>query len=274
MNKNRYTIVPFPKMRRLVTDIAQSAQGRFVMIGLLEMDVTRARVVLRAHREQTGENLSFTAFLIGCVAKAVSENKAVQAYKHWRGHLVQFEDVDVLAMVEVQAGGGIPVGHVVRAAQHKTLREIHAEIRSVQNKQARSDEAHLIERMVLIPRFLRRWLLWALMLNPVWVEPMRGTVVVTAVGMFGKGGGWGIGLSTHSLGVTVGGIAEKPGVVDGQIAIREYLCITLSFDHEIVDGAPAARFAARLRELIEGGYGLESLMPAPVPDGRTNAEAR
>jgi pyruvate/2-oxoglutarate dehydrogenase complex dihydrolipoamide acyltransferase (E2) component len=56
--------------------------------------------------------------------------------------------------------------------------------------------------------------------------------------------------------ITMGGIGEKPGVVDGQIAIREYLSLTISFDHDIVDGAPAARFTERLKELIESGFGL------------------
>ena len=56
--------------------------------------------------------------------------------------------------------------------------------------------------------------------------------------------------------MTVGGIAEKPGVVNGTIAIREYLSLTISFDHDIIDGTPAARFTERLKELIESGYGL------------------
>jgi pyruvate/2-oxoglutarate dehydrogenase complex dihydrolipoamide acyltransferase (E2) component len=56
--------------------------------------------------------------------------------------------------------------------------------------------------------------------------------------------------------VTLGGIEEKPGVVNGEIAIREYLSVTISFDHDVIDGAPAARFAQRLKELIESGYGL------------------
>ena len=56
--------------------------------------------------------------------------------------------------------------------------------------------------------------------------------------------------------ITVGGIGEKPGVVDRQIAMRDYLSVTISFDHTIIDGAPAARFAQRLKELIESGYGL------------------
>jgi pyruvate/2-oxoglutarate dehydrogenase complex dihydrolipoamide acyltransferase (E2) component len=83
-----------------------------------------------------------------------------------------------------------------------------------------------------------------------------GTVGLTAVGMFGNGGGWAIPFDYHTLDVALGGIAEKPGVVDDHIAIREYLCVTLSFDHDIIDGAPAARFVSRLRELIESGYGL------------------
>jgi len=57
--------------------------------------------------------------------------------------------------------------------------------------------------------------------------------------------------------MTVGGIAEKPGVVNGTIAIREYLSLTLSVNHDIVDGAPAARLTERLKELIESGYGLD-----------------
>jgi pyruvate/2-oxoglutarate dehydrogenase complex dihydrolipoamide acyltransferase (E2) component len=56
--------------------------------------------------------------------------------------------------------------------------------------------------------------------------------------------------------LTVGGIAQKPGMVDGRIEPREFLSLTISFDHDIVDGAPAARFAARLKSLIECGYGL------------------
>ena len=42
-----------------------------------------------------------------------------------------------------------------------------------------------------------------------------------------------------------------------RIAIRDYLCMTLSFDHRITDGGPAARFANRLKDLIESGYGLD-----------------
>jgi pyruvate/2-oxoglutarate dehydrogenase complex dihydrolipoamide acyltransferase (E2) component len=76
------------------------------------------------------------------------------------------------------------------------------------------------------------------------------------VGMFGRGLGWAIPFNDHTLDITLGGIAAKPSVMDGQLATREYLCMTLSFDHTIIDGAPAARFTQRLKDLIESGYGL------------------
>jgi pyruvate/2-oxoglutarate dehydrogenase complex dihydrolipoamide acyltransferase (E2) component len=51
--------------------------------------------------------------------------------------------------------------------------------------------------------------------------------------------------------ITLGGIGQKPGVVKRRIEIREYLSLTVSVDHDIVDGASATRFAKRLKELIE-----------------------
>jgi pyruvate/2-oxoglutarate dehydrogenase complex dihydrolipoamide acyltransferase (E2) component len=72
------------------------------------------------------------------------------------------------------------------------------------------------------------------------------------------------------MAMTVGGIGKKPGVVDGHIAIREYLSLTISFDHDIIDGAPAARFTQRLRELIESRSGLPD---TTVESGQAGAEA-
>ena len=96
-----------------------------------------------------------------------------------------------------------------------------------------------------------------LLRSPFYRKRSGGTCGLTAVGMFGKDSGWGIPYATlFSLFLTVGSISEKPGVVDGHIAIREYLSLTISFDHDIIDGAPAARFTERLKELIESGFGL------------------
>ena len=87
-----------------------------------------------------------------------------------------------------------------------------------------------------------------------------GTVCITAVGMFGKGhSGWGIATTPHSLGLVVGSMSTKPAVVEGRIEAREILNLTVLFDHDVVDGAPATRFVSRLVALIESGYGLEDV---------------
>ena len=76
--------------------------------------------------------------------------------------------------------------------------------------------------------------------------------------MKGKFPGWAIPLSGATAStIVVGGINKKPGVVNNKIEIREYLHLTITVDHDIVDGGPLARFVDRLIELIENNYGLE-----------------
>jgi pyruvate/2-oxoglutarate dehydrogenase complex dihydrolipoamide acyltransferase (E2) component len=53
--------------------------------------------------------------------------------------------------------------------------------------------------------------------------------------------------------VAVGGIVERPCVSTGQIEAREHLCLSIAFNHDIVDGAPAARFVKRFSELLMSG---------------------
>jgi pyruvate/2-oxoglutarate dehydrogenase complex dihydrolipoamide acyltransferase (E2) component len=76
-------------------------------------------------------------------------------------------------------------------------------------------------------------------------------VVLTAIGMAVSGGGWGLPIASSTLTITLDGIETKPGVIDGRIEPREYLCITVSVDHDVVDGVQAARFASRLRQIAE-----------------------
>jgi hypothetical protein len=61
---------------------------------------------------------------------------------------------------------------------------------------------------------------------------------------------WFIPLSGATVVVTVGGIVERLSVRDSGIEAREHLCLTVTFNHDIVDGAPAARFLKRFSELL------------------------
>lgn len=98
------------------------------------------------------------------------------------------------------------------------------------------------------------------MRNPVRKHEMMGTIVVTAVGMFGESGGWPLPIpNMHPLAAAVGGISRRPfySGEGGELQPRAILDLTLMFDHDVVDGAPAARFSARLIELMESAHGLE-----------------
>jgi pyruvate/2-oxoglutarate dehydrogenase complex dihydrolipoamide acyltransferase (E2) component len=260
-NYTDYQVAPYPKIRRWTAVTFRTAQHKPMIHGLLEVDVTRARAFLQDHKAKTGESLSFTAFLIACLGKAVDENKSVQAFRKGSKHLILFEDVDVSSAIEREGAGrkqNIP--RITRAANRKTFSEIHHEIRAAQVETV----AKVLEGfkgVLLLPAFLFRPLFWVFFwigrAYPQMWKKYWGTVGLTAVGMFAKGTGWGIPLASHPLMITLGGIGEKPGVVDGHIAIRDYLSLTISFDHDIIDGAPAARFTERLKELIESGYGLD-----------------
>jgi pyruvate/2-oxoglutarate dehydrogenase complex dihydrolipoamide acyltransferase (E2) component len=259
MNKQHdgYEVILFPKMRRLETNLARMARRKNLIRGLVEVDVTRARQFIREEKARTGESLSFTAFIAACIGRAVAENRQVQAYKNWRGQLVLFDDVDIGILVEREHDGRkFPVAHLVRAANKKTVRAMHEEIRAAQAKPMSGKEVKQVRAITSVPSFVRQMLLWAMSKNPHLLKQNMGTVGLTAIGMFGNRGGWGIDLPINSLGIVVGGIAGRPALVDGKVEAHEYLSLTLNFDHDIIDGAPAARFAQRLCDLIESGYGL------------------
>ena len=227
--------------------------------GLVEFDVTDARRMIREYRDRTGESLSFTAFMIACLGRAVAEHPMLHAYRDWRGRLVIFDDVSVNTMFDAEVGGArTVVPHTVRSANTMSVRQIHDHIRDAQARHATFHSTARARRIALLasmPAFIRRLFFRLVFLSP-WVIRKHGTVVMTSIGMFGKGGGWGIPFAGNTLCVTLGGIAEKPGVVHGEIKVREYLYVTLTVDHDIVDGAPAAAFAHRFRQLVESAAGL------------------
>lgn len=97
--------VPFPPERRLVLDTLRLGRGKPMMHGLVELDVTLARTMLREHKERTGESVSFTAFALACVGRAVAAHPEVHALRDWRGRLVRFADVDATTIVEVAIEG-------------------------------------------------------------------------------------------------------------------------------------------------------------------------
>jgi pyruvate/2-oxoglutarate dehydrogenase complex dihydrolipoamide acyltransferase (E2) component len=269
-------VEPFPPSQHQMVDWLGLMHRQHTVHALLEVDVTDARRALREHRARTGEGLSFTAFVVASLARAVDEDRRMHAYRRGR-RLFLFDDVDVTVLVETDVEGArIPFPHIVRAANRKPAGQIHDEIRVAQAAGAPYEAGRRwLPLWLLVPGFLRERV-WAMVLaNPRRRKRLTGTVAVTSIGMFGRGTAWAIPLTSYSLCLTVGGIARKPGVVAGVVAgepgepgavagsgrverieVREMLALTVSVDHDVIDGAPAARFGARLVELIEGAAAL------------------
>jgi hypothetical protein len=258
--------------------------------GLLEVDVTIPRRIITAHKALTGETLSFTGYITYCLARAVDEDKAVQAYLKGRKQMIMFDDVNVGLMVEGKIGEKRTLmGHVIQGANRKTYQEIHQEIRAVQSRPVPPGRGMpaWFRKVMLLPwplsKMVRALLTMYMSRNPAVPVAMAGTVSVTAIGMFGKGhSGWGISPTPSSIALVVGSTAWKPAIVDGRIEPREILHLTVMFDHDIVDGGPAARFTQRLVELIESGYGLDELQyvtaldtePAPEQAAHAGSDIR
>src|SRR6056297_2675202 len=125
--------------------------------GLVEIDVTDAREQLRTIKAETGTDLSFTAFIVYCLATTLEEQSQVHRYHDWRGQIYEFEDVDVNVLVEREVDSErIGVPQVVRAANRRTVRSIHDEIRRVQTDTSTTPETGIARLTRYLPGFLRR----------------------------------------------------------------------------------------------------------------------
>jgi pyruvate/2-oxoglutarate dehydrogenase complex dihydrolipoamide acyltransferase (E2) component len=231
---------------------------RHTIHGLVEFDVTEARRRIRDHEAATGEDLSFTAFVVHCFARALREHPEVQAYRDWRGRLVVFETVDVAVLVESEVGGtrtGVPF--VVRDAGHESVEAITAAIRTRQREPDATQRSRWLPWLLRLPGIVRRQIYRLPHLFPHRWRETAGTACVTSLGMFGSGGGWGVPITNYPVQLTVGGIAERPAFDEaGTVEPHEFLAVTVSVDHDTVDGAPAARFVERFRSLVEAADGL------------------
>ena len=89
------TVLPYPRNRLLMVDGGQMGLKKHTVHGLVEFDITQAREAIRQHKLQTGETLSFAAFFLNCLGKAIDTNKQLHAYRNWRNQLIVFDEVDV-----------------------------------------------------------------------------------------------------------------------------------------------------------------------------------
>lgn len=262
-----HEVVAFRPERNATIDTLRWAKKRLQIPMFFEVDVTIARDGIRELRRRTGEGLSFTAWVVCCVARAAAEHPRVHSIRRGNRELILLHEVDVAVVVERALGtadGGetLPMPVVIRRADQKSLTEIHTEIRQAQESEVvpgtSSIEGGVAPWLQALffkcPAWLRDLVFWRWLLrSPKRIKETMGTVVVTATGMAAPGVlAWGVPLSLHPLAVGVGGIGQR----HTSTGTKDVVAMTVVFDHAVTDGAPVGRFVRRLHELMESAEGL------------------
>ncbi|NOZ50042.1 MAG: 2-oxo acid dehydrogenase subunit E2 [Chloroflexi bacterium] len=214
--------------RRMVESLAQRAQLTIVReIDATELVKTRQALVARA--SELGVRVSYDAILAKALATALTEQPILNASIE-SGVIVVWEEVNVGIAIATPVGLVVPV---VPNAHSRPLVEIAGAI---------EDFATRAANRKLLPD-----------------EMTGGTVTITNVGLFG------IDLFTPILNppesaiLGLGRIASRPFVVGERLTVRPTLHLSLTWDHQVTDGAEAGQLLGRIAEMIGDRRYLSSL---------------
>lgn len=209
--------IPLRGARKVIAErMHQSLQSTAQITITTEADVTPA-TELRA-RLTRDYDFSYTDMLIHAAARALMRHPRINSRLDG-AEIVAAANANVGVAVALEEGLIVPV---LRGAEQKSLREIAVESRALGEK-ARAGHLKL-------------------------EDVSGGTFTITNLGT------WGIDaftpiLNTGETGILgVGRIIEKPAIYRGETSRRAMMWLSLTFDHRIVDGAPAAEF---LRDVID-----------------------
>lgn len=258
----RHQKLPFGRMRNFMIDMSNLAQRKNNIYFLFDVDVTEARRRMALHTEQTGETLSFTGFLSYCFARAIDEDEDKRMHAMRRGNeLVVFDTVDVAFAIEKDVEGHAqPVLYVIRSVNKRSFLDVQAELKraaALPFEEMFPNALHVF--LTRFPGWLRTLVYMATLRSPTIAKLGAGTTGVTSVGMFAPGPFHMVQLVALTSCLAVGGIHQRREEVDGHLEVREFVCLTLSVDHDIIDGAHASRFIKRLKEIVESCHGLPAV---------------
>jgi pyruvate/2-oxoglutarate dehydrogenase complex dihydrolipoamide acyltransferase (E2) component len=255
-----YRVKPFGFNRRMVAASASVGKEKDTIHLIAEVDISKPRQWIAAYKKHTGDRLSLTGYVVYCLARTLSEYPEFNSFRKGN-RLIVLDHVTVSVLFERNIGGeNVPEPVGIREAEKKTYKQIHDALRSVQAKKAeRLGSATGMDLVRFIPPFLLRMFV-RLASKSIAMQKRYGVIGVTAVGMFGAGSLWLVPLTSATVTVAIGSIAVRPVIVGGELQEHEFLCLTLSFDHDIIDGAPAARFTRRFSEMLSGGSDIAELV--------------
>ena len=170
---------------------------------------------------ETGKKVSYNTFMIQAVAKALHQMPFANVQLTEQG-LVSLSQINIGVAVDTDRGLLVPV---LRDADQKPLLKLDEEFKSLANRTLEGK---------CMPD-----------------ELSGSSLTITNLGGFGIDAFTPIINPPEALILGVGRIALRPAVFNGQIVPRQTLVLSLSFDHRLMDGAPAARFLQRIVQLLE-----------------------
>jgi pyruvate dehydrogenase E2 component (dihydrolipoamide acetyltransferase) len=220
--------IPLTQIRKTIARRLAESNGPVPTFFLTaEFDATRGSE-LRTQLAEMGDQykVSFNDIVIKAVALALAEHPEVNA--HWLNDKIrQFNRVHVAMAVAVEDGLITPV---LFDADRLSLWEISGKARDLA-KRARERK--------LLPE-----------------EYTGATFTVSNLGMFGIDQFTAI-INPPEAGIlAIGGVEEKPVVVNGALEVRQRMRVTMSCDHRAIDGATGAKFLQTVRQYIENPLSL------------------
>lgn len=248
-----YKSMPLSFNRRAVIASATVTKDKNAIHCFTEVDITEPRDLIKKHFEKTGEKLSLTAYIVTCLSNVVKDYPQFNSFTKGR-RLILLDDITISVLIEREISGeNVPEPVAIKQAQNKTYLQIHKEIREAKKQQSNKLGSLSGQPWIrLIPVFLLKLFIRIADKN-ILMAKKYGKIAVTAVGMYSREPLWFIPHGTATVLITVGSINKKVIESDNHFVSREHLCITVSFDHDIVDGAPASRFMNQLIETIKSG---------------------
>ena len=255
-----YKKTPLSFERQMVAVSASVTKEKNAIHSITEVDITEPRKIIKHHFEKTGVKFSFTSYIVCCLAKAITLypdfNSFIKGNK-----LIVLDDLTISVLIEREINGEkVPEPIGIKEAQKKTLPEIQTEIRKA--KELQSNQIGSLTKyswIRFIPKFLLKSFIRLAERN-INLAKKYGKICVTSVGMFSKETLWFVPHGSATVLLTVGSINNKVIRIDNEFVEHEHLCLTVSFDHDIIDGAPAARFMNDLIKIIKSGELVENTM--------------
>jgi len=222
--------LPLSGLRGIIAErLSQSWRERPQVTLTTEADATNlvaARQQLNAELAAAGEKISYNTLLMRLVARALAEHPEINAQLTETG-LQTMPGINLGLAVDTERGLLVPV---VRDVPAKSLRQINQEINSLAERAIKGRS---------LPD-----------------ELSGGTFTITNLGAYEIDAFTPLINPPECAILGVGRIVSKPVGLNGQIVLRETLALSLSFDHRLVDGAPAAKFLQRVKQLIERPFAL------------------